>query len=212
MKKVLFAFFFILCFTMCNRELTISQEGIIIEDNMSLEFMVRDLYLNHPDADYDFVESYVCERLHINPGDFAFTKTNYQPSKVALDLVSQITEVDPSTFERKEGYIECLQGFVDTQKEVLSDAEYDALGIGIIVAAEIIELKFGSLDTRSFGEWCKRQWDNWGRCVAGTVGGAGLGAIAGAGLGAIEGAVVGAIPGAIIGGVSGGLSGAASSC
>ena len=212
MKRLLSALLVILCFTMCNRDMTITREDVSIEPEVTIESMVRDLYVNYPNADYDFVKTYVCERLHIDPADLVSTRSDYQPSSVALDLISQITEVDPSTFESKEDYIACLQGFADTQKERLSEIEFEAIGVGIIVAAEIIELKFGTSDTRTFKEWCQRQWENWGKCVAATVGGAGLGAIAGAGLGAIEGCVVGSVPGAIIGGVCGGLSGAADAC
>ena len=197
---------------MCSREVIVSQNGTAYDADVTIESLVRDLYINHPNADYDFVESYVCGKLRISPSDLVLTRSDYQPSQVACDLVSQISEVDPSAYVSKEDYIACLQGFAETQKDFLSAEEYEAIGVGIIVAADIIELKYGSAETRSFGEWCQRQWDNWGKCVAGTVGGAGLGALAGAGVGAIEGVGLGAIPGAIIGGISGGLSGAAAAC
>lgn len=82
----------------------------------------------------------------------------------------------------------------------------------ISIAADMIELQYGGVETKGVKEWCKKQWDSWGRCAAGIVGGVGLGALAGAGIAAIETVGIGAGVGAVIGGISGGLSGAAAFC
>ena len=211
MKKIVVAVIAIICFTMCGYE-SIDPRDDVLETDVTIESMVRDLYINHPNADYDYVESYVCAKLGKTPDDLVITKSDYQPSQVAIDLVKQISEVVPSSFESKEEYISCLQLIANTQKDYLLDGELDAIGVAITVSAEIIQLKFGDPDTKSFKEWCKKQWEDWGRCVAGIVGEAGLGAIAGAALGGIEGCGIGAVPGAIIGGICGGLDGASSSC
>ena len=198
MKKIVVAVIAIICFTMCGYE-SIDPLDDILETGVTIESMVRDLYINHPKADYDYVESYVCAKLGKTPDDLVITKSDYQPSQVAIDLVKQISEVDPSSFESKEEYISCLQLIANTQKDYLLDGELDAIGVAITVSAEIIQLKFGDPDTKSFS-------------VAGIVGEACLGAIAGAALGGIEGCGIGAVPGAIIGGICGGLDGASSSC
>lgn len=198
MKKIVVAVIAIICFTMCGYE-SIDPLDDILETGVTIESMVRDLYINHPNADYDYVESYVCAKLGKTPDDLVITKSDYQPSQVAIDLVKQISEVDSSSFESKEEYISCLQLIANTQKDYLLDGELDAIGVAITVSSEIIQLKFGDPDTKSLS-------------VAGIVGEAGLGAIAGAALGGIEGCGIGAVPGAIIGGICGGLDGASSSC
>ena len=182
----------------------------------SIESLIDELYYTNPNASYDETEAFVCGKLGIDPSDYARTKaeSNAAPgiSDLALELIDEIASFDPSSFDTKEEYIAKLQSVVVSKKELLYDSEFDALNVAISVSAEIIQLKFGDPDTKSFKEWCKKQWDDWGRCVAGIVGEAGLGAIAGACLGGIEGCVIGSIPGAIIGGICGGLDGASSSC
>lgn len=215
MRKLLYLLMPITFFlASCNSQIDLDEPKA--NDTPTIESIVDELYYTNPTASYEEVEAFVCEKYGINPSDLVATKATNgdepEISDLALGLIDEIASYDPSTFESKEDYIAKLQSVIEPQKANLYDGEFDALNVAIIVSAEIIQLKFGGTDTKAFKEWCKKQWNDWGRCVFGTVGEAGLGAIAGAGLGAIDGAVIGSVPGAIIGGICGGLDGAASYC
>lgn len=199
-----------LTFISCNNEVLPSNEPHQIP---SVSDMVTDLYLNNPDASYDEVEQYVCACFGISPSDLRYeTKSNNYVSDSALKLVNKMSMVDPSVFDSKADYIYALTEIVNTEASNLNDGELDALIIAISISADVLELQYGGVDTKGFKDWCKEQWENWGRCAAGIVGGAGTGALAGAGIAAIPTVGIGAGVGAIAGGISGALTGAASAC
>lgn len=201
-----------LTFVSCNESF---QDGTDLMHIPSVTEMVTDLYINYQEASYEEIEEYVCNCYGITPSDLvsvADAGSGNYISQSALQLVDSISTVDPSTFHTKADYVQALTDIVVAESENIQEGEKEAIIVALSKAADVIELQYGEIDSRAFKDWVKKQWDDWGRCVSGTVDGAGLGALAGAGIAAIPTVGIGAPVGAIIGGISGALSGAASAC
>lgn len=196
------------------------------QDRGTLTSLISKIYRTAPFASYDEIATEVQKAYSLPQNTFTQPTLKAQqeklkefvPSEVAAEALNKIKLIDPSLYITKSDYTNALLRVINSE-EKLSLVEKDALTIASYISADLIELKYGCNDDATLKAawwdktkaWVKKQWNDWGKCAAGTVGGAGLGALAGAGTGSVIPAL-GTTAGAIAGGISGGLSGAAASC
>lgn len=217
----------VLSVTACNNEMRTSDmpsettNEIKIDYRTQISQITKKLYRQDPLCGLDNVDQKVFDLMGIKATSLRSTHTeksqNYVASQTATTTLNQMMSIDPSEYDLKEDYTKALLSIVRNNTN-LTQEESIALEIASYVSADIIELKYGETDTElrakwwdDTKKWCKKQWDDWGRCAAGVVGSAGGGALGGAAAGSAVPAI-GTVAGGVVGGVSGALVGAATFC
>lgn len=190
-----------------------------------IQTVTLELYSTDPLCGYDDLEKEVATKLGC-PYDIRLSSISlrssqqvidYQPSRDALNTLAEMAKRDPSEYTSKSDYCKVLLSIVSANDR-LTPKERKALEVATYVVSDVIEANYGQSSPElrakwwdSTKRWCRKQWDDGGKCAAGIVGGSGLAALEGASIGsAIPG--LGTTAGAIIGGISGGLTGAAAAC
>ena len=170
----------------------------------AIRAVIEDLFVQ-PNVSQRDIEDAVYQKLGLDKSTRS-TAVVYEAviSDAALSVVNKIDAIKTTDFATKEEYLIALSDVLESNRNILTTAEFNTLSASLSITADIFDVMRSGLTTRSW-------WDSWGRCAAGVAGGALTGGLAGAAIGSAA-PIIGTTAGAIIGAIGGGLTGAAAFC